>query len=107
MASAAASTAAVSGMMEVDASKPSELCESLSLATPSLEARAASGDLSGALEELAALEKKARANSDGLASAKVCVSTVRACWLAKDVPALIAQVLALCKRRGQAKLCVP
>lgn len=107
MASAAASTAAVSGMMEVDASKPSELCESISLATPSLEARAASGDLSGALEELAALEKKARANSDGLASAKVCVSTVRACWLAKDVPALIAQVLALCKRRGQAKLCVP
>ena len=41
--------------------KVSALCESISAAVPALEARAGSGDLSGALEELAALEKKARA----------------------------------------------
>ncbi len=34
------------------------------------------------------------------------MSIVRACWAAKDVPALIAQVLALCKRRGQAKTAI-
>jgi 26S proteasome regulatory subunit N5 len=36
----------------------------------------------------------------------VCESIARACWAAKDVPALTAQVLALCKRRGQAKAAI-
>lgn len=44
-----------------------------------------------------------RQGADALAAAQVAVAIAKACWSARDVKQLNAQVLAFCKRRGQLK----
>jgi hypothetical protein len=64
------------------------------------------GDLSGALEKMLALEKRARLAGDSAATSKVAVEVVRTCWELKALEQLNAHVLILSKRRAQLKQAV-